>query len=239
MPDPRRHAPLALQARRDKIVEQLCRHVADDTLSLEEFERRVDRAHRARTHAELEAVLDGLRPPAVPDRHPVDRPARETPAVDTAPDSDDAERRGSQFIAAIMGGAARKGRWVPARRTNVLAFMGGAELDFREARLPPGLTEINVFTVWGGIEIVVPPEVTVQVAGTAIMGGFEQIEDAPLDDELDETDERPVLRINGLALMGAVEVKTRFPGETERDARRRRREARRRLRDEARRELGA
>ncbi len=73
-------------------------------------------------------------------------------------------------MVAVMGGAERKGRWRPARRTNVVTVMGGAELDLREAELADEVV-ITAVTVMGGIGIVVPEGVSVDLGGFALMGG--------------------------------------------------------------------
>jgi len=63
----------------------------------------------------------------------------------------------------------------------------------------------------------------VESQGIAIMGGFEH-----KGDEYHNPDPHaPTLRITGLAIMGGVEVTVRLPGETARDARRRRKLERR------------
>ena len=116
--------------------------------------------------------------------------------------------------------------------------MGGIVLDFREALLLPGVTEIHVLALLGGAQIIVPPGLSVEVSGTAIMGGFGHVERIP--EQLDP--DRPVLRVHGLAIMGGVAVETRLPGESEAEAHRRRRRNRRERRDlggaNERRELG-
>jgi hypothetical protein len=116
---------------------------------------------------------------------------------------------------------------------NAFAFCGGVELDFREAVMPPGLTEVKVFAMWGGVEIIVPPGMNVVCDGIGIMGGFEH---AP---ETNATPDpiAPTLRVSGVALMGGVEVTVRHVGESGRDARRRRRQERRERAREVRREL--
>jgi hypothetical protein len=101
--------------------------------------------------------------------------------------------------------------------------MGGVVLDFREALMAPGVTEVWIFTLRGGAEILVPPGLSVESDGVAILGGFEHRDDAPLHDLPD----RPLLRLRGLAVMGGVEVSIRLPGESARDARKRLRGARR------------
>lgn len=215
MVNPNEPVPITLEQRRERVVEILCRYVSDDTLTLEEFERRVDLVHRARSQAELEAIVADL--PTV--RMPAPQRAEDTaaPAI--------TERAERQTIAAILGGADRTGEWIPARRNSVFTIMGGAVLDFREARLGPGVTEVSIFTFWGGVEIIVPPDLIVQSNGIAIMGGFGHSGPSMGRHEPDAR----ILRIDGLALMGGVEIKIRFPGETERDARKRIKEERRRL----------
>jgi hypothetical protein len=84
-----------------------------------------------------------------------------------------------------------------------VAIMGGVELDFRNAVFSGGIVEINCFAFWGGVEIVVPPDVHVDTHGFALLGGFDQT--AELD--TDPAPDAPTIRINGFALMGAVEVK--------------------------------
>jgi hypothetical protein len=132
--------------------------------------------------------------------------------VSSAPNS-----KAREIVVAIMGGASRRGQWTPARKNFALAIMGGAELDFREAVLGPGVTEVQVFAMWGGIEIIVPPGVNVESHGIGIMGGFDHFT------ELASDPDAPTLRIAGFACMGGVEITQRYPGESNREARRRRR----------------
>lgn len=78
---------------------------------------------------------------------------------------------------------------------------------------------MNVLAVMGGVEIIVPPDMAVEVDGMALLGGFDHQTNAPLR----SNPELPTLRVRGLALMGGVEVKVRLPGESSREARSRRR----------------
>lgn len=212
---------------RQVTIDALCEHFANDAIPVEEFERRVDVAHKAASVQELKDLLRDLPGGNVPAPAgtaggvaPVPRPrARVTSA---------AHVKEREIVLAVMGGASRKGRWSPARKNFAFAVMGGTELDFREAALPPGVTEVQVFTVMGGVEILVPPGVNVESHGIGIMGGFDH-----LGDEEGYDPEAPTLRIAGLALMGGVDIQVRYPGETAREARRRRkleRQERKRLR---------
>lgn len=202
---------------REQTIQALCDHFAQDALTVDEFERRVDLAHRASTSAELMALLADL--PVTP---PV--PLQESPV--SAPLPSPADIRPSQTMVALMAGVERKGRWIPARNTRVLAFWGGVELDFREALLGPGVTEVTIACLMGGVEIVVPPDIIVEADGIAIMGGFSHRTPGS-----GITTDSPVLRITGFALMGGVDIQTRLRGETAKDARRREREERKQKRN--------
>lgn len=211
---------------RQMAIAALCEHFANDVLPVEEFERRVDLAHKASSVEALKALLrdlpgGNLPAPAPGGAAPAPRASR--------PGATSVHKKEREIVIAVLGGATRRGRWAPARRNFAFAVMGGTELDFREAVLPRGVTDVQVFTVMGGVEIIVPPGVNVESHGIGIMGGFEHMGGGE-----DYDQNAPTLRIAGLALMGGVDITVRYPGESARDARRRRKlenKERKRLRD--------
>lgn len=202
--------PVPLDQTRQRIVEQLCDHYAVENLTDEALDERLRKAYAATSPAELTALVADL-PVA-----PVDV-AAPGQSLAVATTGEIAER---QVLVAVMSGTERHGVWTPPRELNVVAVMGGAELDFRQARFGPGVTVVNCFALMGGVQITVPPGVQVEMNGMAIMGGFVQkgMKDAPLPPP-----GAPVLRIGGFALMGGVEVDMRHAGESSGDARRRER----------------
>jgi len=203
---------------RQVTIDALCEHFANDVMSVEEFERRVDAAHAAASTEDLRKLLldlPGANLPAVA--------GSATPAVpgrDYSMTTRDQVKERS-FAVAVLGGTRRAGRWSPARTNHAIAVMGGAEIDFREAVMGPGVTELRIFALWGGVEVIVPPGMNVESHGIGIMGGFEHAPDMPPDPNA------PTLRVTGLALMGGVDITVRHAGESARDARRRRRQERR------------
>ncbi len=214
---------------REVTIDALMEHFANDVMDVDEFERRVEIAHNAKTSDELKALLHDLPGSAnlpVPAGDGALPASRRDYSIASA-----SQVRDKEFALAVMGGTSRNGAWRPARKNFVVAVMGGAELDFREAILAPGVTDVQVFTMWGGVEIVVPPGVNVECHGVAIMGGFETSGQSAGEPDI----AAPTIRVTGVALMGGVEVDVRHAGETSRDARRRlkrqRREQRRRLRE--------
>jgi hypothetical protein len=128
-----------------------------------------------------------------------------------------------QTVRVLMGSTERRGSWSVPRQMNVRTTMGSTVLDFRDARLPAGPVEVQLRTLMGSAEIIVPPGLAVETEGSAIMGTFEHVDRAPAHPDPDA----PLLRIRGLAVMGSVEIKMRLPGETEGDAHRRLRAERR------------
>lgn len=204
------HPLVPLEPARERMIQALCTHFAQDHIDAAELELRLDRAHRANTLAEIEALVADL----------LALPAASSSPMHLARAAEVPDRR---TVVAIMAGVARKGAWTVPRQLHVLAVMGGADLDFREAQFGPGTTTVTIFATMGGVDIIVPPWLRVESDGFALMGGFEHSGGAPASSD----PSAPVLRISGLAIMGGVDIEVRLPGESARDAKRRLREARR------------
>jgi hypothetical protein len=191
--------PDLLHQERERVLEALGIHFAHDDLTLSELDARMDQAVRASTHGQLGALLEGL-PPLARTADPYSEPtsARMVGVDDVPP-------RG--VVMAIMSGAERKGRWLVPRHLKVWAFMAGVEIDLRQGRFAPGITEIEITAIMGGVEVLVPPDVTVECTGLAFAGGF-----AATTGDADTLDpSRPVVRISGMACMAGVEAKVKEP----------------------------
>lgn len=206
--------PVPLEQTRQRIVDQLCQHYAAENLSDSLLEERLAQAFAATSLVELNALVADL--PTEPVTASAGSPSV---AVAMARPENVSER---QVVLAVMGGAERKGMWTPPRHLSVIAVMGAAELDFRDARFAPGVTEITCFAMMGGIEIVVPPGVFIETNGLALMGGFGHQGETAVQPSPDA----PILRIGGVALMGGVDLDVRLPGERRGEARKRERLAR-------------
>ncbi len=236
-----------LEKVRQATVDRLCERFAEDGLSMDEFERRVDLAQKATATRQLASLVADLAAAAAPP------PRTDSAAAPAAGASGRMRRPGAggdgvhgktvppervpsrQFLAGVLGASARGGTWVAPRELYVVALMGGVDLDFREAGLGPGVTEVTVFALCGGVDVVVPPGLPVECNGVGIMGGFEHKPDEPAGAAAGVPDPGgTVLKVNGVALMGGVTVSVRLAGESERDAARRRKLARKARRRELR-----
>ncbi len=212
----------SIEAAQERAVEVLMEHFSSNVMNLEEFEGLLDAVNGCSTTTELRDLLSKL-PPLESQKAGADM----MPAPGGAPVVVDADRvRRHGFLISILGGTNRAGRWIPARNSFALGVLGGISLDFREALLGSGTTDVNVLAVLGSVQIIVPPEMAVEVDGMAVLGAFEHQTDAPLRNNPD----LPTLRIRGLTVLGGVHVEVRLPGETNREAKKRRRLERKGLR---------
>ena len=187
--------PAVTEEQREAVAQLLAVHYANDRLSLDTLDERMERVYSADTVDALRLLL-------------ADLPAFPTGAADSgrsaivAPE----EMVPPRGIAmAFMGGFERKGSWVLPRHFKAVAVMGGGTIDLREARFGAGVTELELICFMGGFEVHVPPGVRVEVLGTALMGGFS----ASAGDAANEDPNMPVLRVTGIAVMGGVDVKVR------------------------------
>jgi predicted membrane protein len=101
---------------------------------------------------------------------------------------------------AVLSGVSRGSNSSAFRGGELTAFMGGCEIDLRRASIN-GEAVIDVFAMWGGIEIRVPENWTVIGRVTPLMGGFDDKTAPPVGTALHK------LIIRGVVLMGGVEVK--------------------------------
>lgn len=160
-PPPRDLAPQmrASDQERDDVVDQISEHAGQGRLTLAELEERIAAAHEATTRAQLAKLTEDL-PAATPSAGASSPPER--------------RRKVTKWIVAVMGGSTKKGRWRPDRTVNVLALMGGHDVDLREAELDHDEVTINVYSIMGGSGVYVPDTVDSTVSGFAIMGGNDE-----------------------------------------------------------------
>lgn len=204
-------------------MDLLAESFAQDQMTMEEFERRVGLVQGAESMRELKEALGnptgtgGSRPPpSLPldnSALPLDNSPRPVPP---------ARIRESDRSLAIFGETKRTGRWMPARSTQVVSVLGSAVIDLREATLLAGEYALTAWCVLGSVEVIVPPGVAIECRGSAVMGSFEQLGSASSDMPVG-AGTATVVRLDGLSVLGSVEVAVRYAGESKREARRRRR----------------
>ena len=194
----------ASDADREAVAKVLQDAMAEGRLTVAELQERLDAVYSAKTLSELEPVTWDL--PGHTDLVPrvPTVPQRVAGTTADAPSASALARIGgtpsSTVAIGIMSGATRNGPWVVPAQFTALAIMGGVDIDLTQASFAERDVTITAVALMGGIDIVVPDDITVIVGGVGFMGAFEDsahVQGAPGG---------PVVRINGLAIMGGVEV---------------------------------
>ena len=183
-------------AARERVVQDLADHFAQDRLTMHEYERRVELVYRAASADALRDLTKDL-VPSPPVR------LTQAPVASSSQASVPARSSRTKNFFALMSGVLRKGAWTVPTRCRAVAFMGGISLDLREASLSGPVTDIYVFAMMGGVEIIVPPDVRLESDGFAIMGGFED----QLKEPASRDPDAPLVRVHGFAFMGGVEAR--------------------------------
>jgi hypothetical protein len=167
-------------AERQLEVERLRQCTADGRLTLDEFAERVGDVYAARTFAELSRPTEDLpalvQPPPLPERN---------------------------SAIGVFSGARQAGRWRPAPSFDAVAVFGSAQIDLCNAQVDNDL-DIRAWAVFGGIEVLVPEGVHVELGGFAFLGGRSyQVRTAPFRPGV------PVIRVDCRAVLGGVTVRTK------------------------------
>ncbi|WP_457109514.1 DUF1707 SHOCT-like domain-containing protein [Marmoricola sp. URHA0025 HA25] len=179
-------------ADRNKVAEILRDAAGDGRIDLSELDERLEATYAAKTYAELVPITHDLAPVVAAAGSPIASVERER-------------------AVAILGGVERRGIWVVPEQFHVFCFMGGAELDLREATFSAREVTLTINTFMGGANIIVNQATNVVVHGVGIMGGYS----APRSDPgVRLTADSPTVHVKGVAIMGGVSVvRKRMPGE--------------------------
>jgi hypothetical protein len=191
------------RARETKITE-LSNHFANDDLSLEELERRIERVYKAASVAELEEITADLRKAMTV---PVDQSA--APASSRATSVSSSGQTLGGRILAFMSSTRRVGRWLVPPKLDVVAIMSDTKLDFTHAAMPGAVIDVHLRAVMASCKLVVPPNVRVINETHAVMATVRSRASEVLPGDAPASTEAPVIRLTGYALMADVNVVVR------------------------------
>ncbi|HYC50235.1 MAG TPA: DUF1707 domain-containing protein [Gemmatimonadaceae bacterium] len=191
-PDP---LTASLQGEKERTIALLGEHFAQDNLSLDELERRIERAYRAPDLASLKDLLKDL-------------PSAETAIASrsqAAVASPEIYPLEEGRIVSIMSSTKRRGLWQPPRFLDLWAIMSETILDMTRAVLQPGVTELEVRGLMTTVKIIVPPGVRVVTQASGFMA---EVSDLTIDPPPVGSG-APVIRITGWVVMGELKVVVR------------------------------
>lgn len=197
LPSPEQRPVGSLVEERERVIQQLSEQFANDRLSLDELESRMELAYKASSVGELQLLTVDL--PSAP-AAPV--PATQ-PAEDLATLAPDRER-----LFSVMSETRRRGAWIVPQRLDLVALMSDTTIDLTQAALPTGIIDIHLRSICAAVKIVVPPGLQVVSRISSLMssvhGGGE-----PNEREAAGWKAGTVVRLTGWALMAEVQTKVR------------------------------
>lgn len=106
-------------------------------------------------------------------------------------------------IAIFSGSKIGERPWRPGKKVRSIAIFGGSEIDFRQAELEEGVTQVVAFSMFGANKVVVPPDMPVTLSGFSMFGAKadkrSQAKKAP-------PTSAKALHVNAISILGACEV---------------------------------
>jgi Domain of unknown function (DUF1707) len=182
--DARDESSRAADTDRIEIAQLLAYAAEQGRLKLKDYEDRLTKAYAATTYEELDQLRADLPgSPISPSRGRKPNPAPST------------------LLLAMLSGFERRGRWNVPKKLTTFTFWGSGVLDLRYADFTSTEVEIHAVSIMGVQNILLPPEVNVEVSGRGVMGGFDR------DTLGNGTPGAPKVRIRGFSLWGDVGVK--------------------------------
>jgi len=102
---------------------------------------------------------------------------------------------------AFLAGSQRKVVTDSFTAIDINAVIAATTLDLRTAKLQEGRGEVDVYAMWGGIDLLVPKEWKVVSEVTPILGVFQDSTEVPTDPNA------PTLLVRGSVVMGGIDVR--------------------------------
>ena len=185
---------VSLERERENAIQLLTHHFAQDNLSLEELELRMERVYRASSVQGLRDLTRDLpseEQPTAPERRPAPLPAAFAPR--------------EERIRSIMASTKRRGVFQVPPELHVLSVMSETYLDFTEAHFGPGVTEIKLRALMAQLKIILPPGLRVVFQPSTFMSDASDDSDNPPP----VGSGAPVVRITGPVIMTELKVSIR------------------------------
>lgn len=166
-------------------IAQLLAYAAEQgRLQLKDYEDRLTRAYAATTYEELDQLRADLPGAPISPR----RGGKQNPAPST-------------LLLALLSGFERRGRWNVPKKLTTVTLWGSGVVDLRYADFTSTEVDIHVVSIMGAQNILLPPEVNVEIHGRGVMGGFDR------NIVGQGTPGAPRVNIHGFSLWGGVGIK--------------------------------
>lgn len=183
---------------RHKVAEVLRQAAGEGRIDLDELDQRLEATYQAKTYGELVPITADL-PTAAAAKNVAPRPQPTMP-MGAAPSH--------ASSISVMSDTKRLGQWQVGSAHAAFSLMGSVTLDLREAAFETREVVINANAIMGEVTVIVNAHTAVVIDGFGVMGEYsEQRSKVPAQ----VTADSPVVRLRGMALMGAVHVQRKGP----------------------------
>ena len=193
--------PIPLERERERVMEVLSQHFAQDHLTIDEFERRIEQVYRIDSPAALRSLTQDL--PDIVSNVPAARPLP-TPSGGRAAVSGRQDR-----ILSIMSETTRTGPWLVPPHLDVTGVMSDTKIDLTHAVMPVGVVDFEVRAIMASLKVIVPPGMRVIIDTHSVMSNVRSRADELPPEDAPATGNAPVVRITGFALMSDVNIVVR------------------------------
>ncbi len=183
-----------LEELREDIIDQLIMNYGHGALSLEAFQRRLDKAFDETEHSALNELVSDL-------ELAVDKTYIETKDQELGINYDVEVAPNVQYMINIFGGSNRGGSWVVGKEIRMLNIFGGGDIDFSEATFSHPTVRVRMVCAFGGTTIYVPKDVHATNNAICIFGGINNKVPASSNNKA------PSVLIEGLVVFGGVTIK--------------------------------
>lgn len=182
--DTRDKSSRAADTDRIQIAQLLAYAAEQGRLQMKDYEDRLTKAYAATTYEELDKLRADLPGSPVTLR----RGGKPNPAPST-------------LLLALLSGFERRGRWNVPKKLTTFTLWGSGVVDLRYADFTSTEVDIHAMSIMGVQNILLPPEVNVEIHGHGVMGNFDH-------DVLGQgTPGAPTVHIRGFSLWGGVGVR--------------------------------
>lgn len=187
---------------REKALDQLTNLYVKDIISLEEYERLAGELQEA---SDPQSVLNSLTVDSDGDgssHESIDRIPFDRKNKPPSPKSLNSFPKHGDFFLCIMGERQINGKLLLGKSASSITLMGSTVIDFRGIEVPASGMHIEVIAIMGETRIIVSPDMLVHLSVVPIMGEAVNRADVSFG-----SNNRGILEIRGVALMGSVSVR--------------------------------
>lgn len=193
-----------LEYLRQDFIEELTNAFSMDILNIEQYESLTSSASMAKTIMQLEHIKSQL-PSNFPAKQANRQNTQNKSYYSTINTGEQLAYKNQELSACIMGERHLSGDWLSSNRVSSFTIMGSTKLDLRETLLAPGPTFIEVFTVMGETQIIVPKNIPVKMKAFAFMGESRTSREVSQQNR----ESQSWIEVSGFVFMGSILAKAK------------------------------